>query len=131
MDELPARTGLVWPEWEDADLMRRFKEGATLLTLMRTHQRTRGAIEARLGKHRVNLLALPTVFFQGLPGEPRCLNYAWICRHAAGTVQSIAENYVKALRMNPEPEFKNKTAGEYQELYAFKQRQQQQLLLLV
>lgn len=127
MDELPARAGLVWGPAEDDDLMRRFEEGATLLTLMRTHQRTRGAIEARLGKHRVNLLALPTVFFQGLPGEPRCLNYAWICRHAAGTVQSIAENYVKALKMNPEPEFRDKTPKQHRETFV----QNQQLLLLV
>lgn len=124
MDELPARAGLVWGPAEDADLMRRFEEGATLLALMRTHQRTRGAIEARLGKHRVNLLALHPQFFQGLKGEPRCLNYSWICRHAAGTVQSITENYVKALKMNPEPEVA--LAKNYREALA-----NQQLLLLV
>lgn len=47
---LPARAGKPWDKGESDLLIERFDEGMGIAQLAKEHQRTRGAIEAQLGK---------------------------------------------------------------------------------
>lgn len=44
----PAKAGLPWSEAEDQQLGSEFDQGLSLVELMKAHQRSRGAISARL-----------------------------------------------------------------------------------
>ncbi|MCK4393629.1 hypothetical protein KAX17_12055 [Candidatus Bipolaricaulota bacterium] len=47
---LPSHAGIAWTEEEESRLAKRFDEGISIQELAREHQRTIGAIEARLVK---------------------------------------------------------------------------------